>query len=172
MMARLWPFIILVIFFIGCYSSKDDDSERQNKDIIRHGGEIKAPEFILEDLQGDKVKLSDYIGRDILVNFGATWCRYCRKEIPDLKKMYSKYREKGFEILNIYTRENENKVASFVDEYNIPYRVLLDKEGIVSRQYGVRGVPTHCLVSRDGMILCYGCRNLELILRVLFDEKS
>jgi hypothetical protein len=45
-------------------------------------------------------------------------------------------------------------------------------EGIVSRQYGVRGVPTHCLVSRDGMILCYGCRNLELMLSTLFDEKK
>ena len=159
-----------MILLMGC-SPPEDAAKKEKVDIRTKVSEIRAPEFVLEDLEGRKVRLSDYKGRDILLVFGATWCRYCRAEIPKLEKMYQRYREKGFEILNIYTQESIRKVSSFVDRYDISYKILLDKKGDVARMYGIRGVPAHCIVSRDGLILCYACRDVEALLSMLFDDQ-
>ncbi len=170
-LSKIFKSIIVIVFVLGCSSSEDVQKE-EKVDIRKKSSEIRAPDFISKDLQGKKVSLSDYKGRDVLLVFGATWCRYCRKEIPHLKELYSKYREKGFEILNIYTQESKEKVSSFVNKHEISYKVVLDQEGNVARQYGIRGVPTHCLVSRDGMILCYACRNVGVLLGMLFDDNA
>jgi len=134
--------------------------------------QIKAPDFILEDLKGKKVKLSDYNRKHVLLAFGATWCRYCRAEIPQLKEIYSKYKEKGLEIINIYTQESKEKVSSFTTKYELPYKVLLDMEGRVAYRYGVRGVPTNILINRDGTIICMACRDVDVLLSMLFNKEN
>ncbi len=168
---RKFIYFVIVMSFTGC-SPSEDSPKQERWDIRKQSIELRAPDFVLEDLQGAEVRLSDYNGRDVLLVFGATWCRYCRAEIPRLKEMYSKYGEKGFDIINIYIQESYEKVSLFVDKHDINYKVVLDRDGNVARRYGIRGVPTHCLVSREGMILCMACRYVDILLDMLFEDEN
>jgi peroxiredoxin len=126
-----------------------------------------APDFRLKDLRGQDVSLSSLKDRPILLVFGTTWCPYCREEIPHIKEIYRQGREKKLEVLNIYINEPEAKVAAFAARQELPYPVLLDKDGQVAERYQVRGVPTIVLLDRQGKIACYQCRNLDAMLKGL-----
>ena len=117
----------------------------------------KYIDFTLQNLKGENIKLSDLAGQKvILLNFWTTWCPYCVKEIPELKKYYSEYKDKGLEILAINIQETPNQVKNFISKRNVDYPILLDKDGSVANQYGVRGIPTNYLISKDGMIIFSG----------------
>jgi len=126
-----------------------------------------APDFRLKDLKGQDVSLSSVRDRPVLLVFGTTWCPYCREEIPRIKEIYRQGREKKLEVLNIYINETEAKVAAFAAKYELPYPVLLDRDGQVAERYQVRGVPTFVLLDRQGKIVCYQCRNLDAMLKGL-----
>ena len=126
-----------------------------------------APDFRLKDLKGRDVSLGSLRDRPVLLVFGTTWCPYCREEIPRIKEIYRQGREKRLEVLNIYINEQEAKVAAFAAKYELPYPVLLDKDGQVAERYQVRGVPTLVLLDRQGKIVCYQCRNLDAMLKGL-----
>ena len=171
---RLLFGIILAFSLFGllaCFSS-EDASKQEEWDIKKHSVENKALDFALEDLNGNTVKLSSYTGQGVLLVFSTTWCPYCRKEIPQLKELYTKYKEKGFEILNIDIQESKEKVSAYANEHKLPYKVLLDMDGRVASMYGVRGVPTKVLINKDGTILCVACRSIDIMLDLLFDAPT
>jgi peroxiredoxin len=167
---KILPGIFLALNLVGCSSEKPEREEKF--DIRKQSIEEKAPAFVLKDLKGNDVKLSDYRGKIVLLVFGTTWCPYCRAEIPRLKEIYSRYRGKGLEIVNIDIQESEEKVSSFTTKHKIPYKVLLDKTGGVARAYKVRGVPTKILVGKDGTILCRECRSVDILLEKQFGETT
>ena len=125
------------------------------------GGTEKAPDFSLKDLKGTEVKLSDSRGRAVLLVFSATWCPYCRREVPELKKLHDRFKDKGLDVIMVDVQESQKKVASFAAKYEIPYRVLLDEEGKVARQYQVRGIPDQVLIGKEGAIICRRCPSVE-----------
>lgn len=170
-MCRLFLSVFLAFSLLGC-SSSGNSSKEEKWDVKEQSIEEKAPDFVLEDLEGKKVKLSDYKGKVVLLVFSTTWCAYCRAEIPHLKKMYSQYKEKGLEVINIDIQESRGKVSSFAAKHELPYKVLLDEGGEVARSYGVRGVPTKFLVGKDGTILCRECRSVETLLESLLGNKA
>lgn len=164
--------LVFLLCLFDCSPSNSEGASNTEPLASRNQTDrVKAPLFVLKDLNGKDVKLNDYNGRDVLLIFGATWCGYCKSEIPNLKQSYKKYKEEGFEIINIYVQESAKKVSSFVKKHKIPYKVILDETGIVARQYGVMGFPTHCLIGREGDVLCIPCRNIELILGMLYKNK-
>lgn len=110
-----------------------------------------APEFQLTDLNGNHLKLSDYKGKVVLINFWATWCLPCRVEIPILKSLHSELANQGLEIWGI-TQESIGTVEPFVKEKDINYRILLDTDGQVSNLYQIVGYPTIVMVNQDGRI--------------------
>jgi peroxiredoxin len=149
---RLLFGIILVFSLFGllaCFPS-EDASKQEKWDIKKQGIENKALDFALEDLNGNKVKLSYYKGQEVLLVFSTTWCPYCRTEIPQLKELYAKYKEKGLEILNIDIQESKERVSAYANKHKLPYKILLDTDGMVATMYGVRGVPTKVLINKDG----------------------
>jgi peroxiredoxin len=133
------------------------------------GLERQAVDFSLKDLNGRTVSLKDYKGRNVLLVFTTTWCPYCKREIPDLKKMHEAYRGK-LDILAVYINESQKKVEAFVKDYKIPYTVLLDPKAEVARAYGVFGVPTKVLVGKDSKIYCFMCRSLDVMLEKLIGK--
>jgi peroxiredoxin len=163
--------IILGLSLLGLFSClpSEEASKEEKWDIKKQSTEKKALDFTLEDLDGNTVKLSYYTGQGVLLVFGTTWCPYCRKEIPQLKELYTKYKEKGFEILNIDIQESKDKVSEYANEHKLPYKVLLDTDGRVASMYGVRGVPTKVLINKDGTILCVACRSIDIMLELLFN---
>ncbi len=134
-------------------------------DITKTPVEEKAPDFVLTDLQGQKFRLSDHRGkRPVLIIFSTTWCTFCKAEIPHFKALHATYAKQGLEIVNIDIQESKEKVAKFTAQNQLPYRVLLDRDGTVSGVYEVRGVPTMVLVDKKGLIVCRQCRTVETML--------
>ncbi len=114
-----------------------DDERRQHLD------------FTLEDLDGKQWDLRELAGKVVLVNFWATWCPPCRKEMPDLDTLYREYRGKGLVILAV-SDEERSKVAPFLAEHPVSYPVLLDPGRKVNDEFIVRGIPKSFVYDRAG----------------------
>lgn len=132
----------------------------------------KAPDFILKDTNGKTFRLGDYKGKKpVLIIFSTTWCPTCISEIPYFKSLYSKYADKGLEIVNVDIQESTAKVLKFSARHTLPYRVLLDESGIVSGVYEIMGVPSLVLVDQNGFILCHQCSQMEPLLDAILKKK-
>ena len=117
-----------------------DDAHRQRAD------------FTLTDLQGKAWHLKDLHGQIILVNFWATWCPPCRKEMPDLQSLYAQFKNQGLVVLSI-SDEESGKVSPFVSERGITYPVLLDPGRKVNEEFKVEGIPKSFVYDRDGKLV-------------------
>jgi peroxiredoxin len=159
--------IILALGLFGC-PAPESNQKQEKWDSKKQSIEVKAPDFALEDLKGNQVMLSEYKGKAVLLVFTATWCPYCRAEIPHLKEIFYKYNPKGLEVIYIDIQENREKVSSFMAKHKIPFKTLLDKDGKVSHLFGVRGIPTKFLIGKDGTLLCMSCRSIDGMLKKLF----
>ena len=111
-----------------------------------------SADFALRDLNGKEWKLSSLRGAVVLVNFWATWCPPCRKEMPDLQSLYSRFKERGFVVLAI-SDEEAGKVVPFVKQQNFDYPILLDPGGRVHERLVIVGIPRSFLFDRDGKLV-------------------
>jgi peroxiredoxin len=109
-------------------------------------------DFTLTDLQGKSWRLQDLRGKVVLVNFWATWCPPCRKEMPDLQALYDKFKDQGFIVLSISDEETA-KVAPFIAERKISYPVLLDPGRRVNEAFAVEGIPKSFVYDRQGKLV-------------------
>ncbi len=109
-----------------------------------------APDFALRNLDGEIVRLSDLRGKVVFVNFWATWCVPCKKELPDIQKLYDEKREQGLEVLAINWQENADDARAFFESRDLDLVVLIDGPGDVYDQYRLQGLPDSFFVDRDG----------------------
>jgi len=116
-------------------------------------GEL-APDFVLETLEGETVKLSDYHGKKVILNFWATWCGPCRQEMPAMQEFYDDYADE-VEILAVNVTDSEktiDDVQDFIDEFDFTYPTLLDTDMSVSNEYKAVGLPTTYFIGTDGIL--------------------
>ncbi len=112
------------------------------------GDKVRA--FQLPDLQGQRQGLPQ--GRVYLLNFWATWCPPCRKEVPSMVKLYHQLKDKGFDIIAVSVDRSRDDVINFVQEYHMSFTVLHDANAQVSAQYGVFRYPETFIVDKNGVI--------------------
>jgi len=112
----------------------------------------QAPDFLLEDLERERVSLADYRGQVVLLDFWATWCRPCRVMMPVLDWFYKKHRDSGVVILSVNEREGRERVRDAPEGRKQGFRVLLDCDGRVGDAYGVSALPVLVMVDREGKV--------------------
>lgn len=113
-----------------------------------------APDFELTTLEGETVRLSDYRGQRVFLNFWATWCPPCRAEMPDMQNLYEA-QDVPFEILAVNltkSEASEENVEAFIQDFGLSFPVLLDKESIVAEGYSVTAVPSSYIIDTEGRI--------------------
>jgi peroxiredoxin len=139
---------------------------------VQAGTDVGQPAetFSLQVVDGKQVvNLADFKGKPTLVVFWALWCPPCRREIPLLKDLQSRFGSKGLTILSVAIdyRESREAVASFQKENDLTYKVLWDQDSVVSGKYGVTGIPTAILVGPDGIIRFRGHQLDESFMTLL-----
>lgn len=112
---------------------------------------FRAPDFELEDLQNNKVRLSELRDKPILLNFWASWCPPCRKEMPDLQEFANAYREK-IHVVGVNWNDQLEEVKKFLSEYGVTFINLLDTNGKIFVRYGLTGLPTSFFIDEAGII--------------------
>ncbi|MFC7061980.1 redoxin domain-containing protein [Halobacillus seohaensis] len=129
----------------------------------------QAPDFSLERLDGEKVKLSDYRGEKVMINFWATWCPPCRAEMPDMEKFHQ---NEDVEILAINLTSTESSlgdVEEFVEEFNLSFSILKDEGSEVATKYEINPVPTSVFIDEEGRVqsVMMGAMNYDMMLQRL-----
>jgi peroxiredoxin len=114
----------------------------------------QAPEFVLTDLDGRTVRLSDFQGKVVLIDFWATWCGPCRMEVPHLKELYGRYSDRGFVLVGIsLDTAGPGVVRAFVEKHKIPYPIVMGDQKTARAYGGVTAIPTAFLIDRDGRLV-------------------
>ncbi|MFC4404313.1 thiol-disulfide oxidoreductase ResA [Gracilibacillus xinjiangensis] len=116
----------------------------------------QAPDFQLthlNDEQSDTVRLEDLKGKGVMLNFWATYCEPCEREMPYMESLYPEYKEKGVEIIAVSVDATELVIDQFVDQYNLTFPVLHDKNSQVMDAYGIRPLPTTFFIDEDGIVV-------------------
>lgn len=130
-----------------------------------------APDFTLTNLAGEPVTLSQFRGQPVVINFWATWCVPCRREMPALQQAFVEHQEEGLVILAVNQREETNLVEPFVDELGLTFEILYDSDGAVNKAYQVTGLPRTVFVDRQGVIKHIQVGELqEVVLQGLLDR--
>ena len=147
--------------------AEEDKVKNSDKKGISKGD--FAPDFELKTLDGETVRLSDYRGERVLINFWATWCPPCRAEIPDLQKLHD---NKDVTILAINLTESEKgngDITDFVKEFEMTFPVLMDEKSEVSTTYQVQAYPTSYMIDSNGRIqfIALGAMNYDIMVREL-----
>ncbi|WP_312093974.1 redoxin domain-containing protein [Niallia sp.] len=128
----------------------------QNDVILANNGlniGDKAPNFTLKDLNGNKVQLSDFKGKSVMINFWTTWCPPCKKEMLDIET-FSKEQKEHWVVLAVNVDGgNELGVRQFVQERKLTFPVLMDEKDMVANQYHILSIPTTYFLNKEGVII-------------------
>ena len=139
-----------------CYALK------QLENLIQRGKNCtvghEAPNFELITSTGGKIALSSLRGKYVLIDFWASWCGPCRREIPNIKKVYAEFKDKGLQVVGVSIDNSDKAWRKALEEENIDYLQLYDPEGITSKLYNYNGIPFIILISPEGIILEKGLR--------------
>ena len=125
--------------------------------------------FTLTDLSGKSWTLKDLKGKVVMVNFWATWCPPCQKEMPDLEALYNQYKDAGFVILAISQDDETDKVkvAPFIAERKITYPIFLDPSQKIGKEFEVNGIPKSFVYDRTGKLVA---QSIDMRTRHQFEE--
>ena len=144
----------------GKNPTRDDPEAREGR---------AAPDFLLERADGGTLRLSDLQGSPVLVNFWATWCPPCRREMPELVDAYAAYEDTGLVVVGIDLQEPDDVVQDFADEFGVTFPLVVDRDGELSDVWRlggpVQGIPTSYFIDATGVIrsFYYGPMTADVI---------
>ena len=128
--------VVILVLFLASLAGAETDTQVPNLELIT--------------LEGQPWRLSDYKGRVVLINFFATWCGPCRKEVPDLVSLHKEHGSKGFSVVGLAVSSGAEDVAKFSSKYGINYPVAMYGKDEVEKYGAIKAVPTTFLVDREG----------------------
>lgn len=140
----------------------------------------QAPDFVLPQIsknnEAETIRLSDLKGKGVMLNFWATWCKPCEREMPYMQELYPKYKELGIEIVAVSLDSTELVVDRFIDKYDLTFPIPHDKSGEIRDLYKVGPIPSTFFLDSEGEIVEYvsgelSLERLEWYLRNIIPEK-
>ena len=111
-----------------------------------------APDFALKSSTGENLRLSEFRGDVVMINFWATWCGPCRQEMPLLDELYARYERVGFNLLGVNIDDDSRRAMQMIEELGVDFPVLFDARKEVSKLYEVDAMPVTVLVDREGKV--------------------
>ncbi len=145
LLKRLTAVLLLLLLFVfaaGC----------EKKPERKKTPEGYAPDFTLQDLDGNSVSLADFRGKVVMIEFWATWCPPCKDSVPELNELHEKYRDSSLVFLSISIDDDLEHLKSWVEKNNVKFPVLFDDRK-VNQDFGIFTIPTAVLVDKDGKLI-------------------
>ena len=154
---KYFVLVILILFSSSVlgFSNNKELNEKSFPDNNDQQQQLKkAPDFELKTLAGETIKLSDYKGKVVLLDFWATWCGPCRRGIPDLVEIQNQFNEDLIIIgISLDQQNTLNQLQPFIDYFNINYPVVLWNEKVVKDYGNISAIPTSFIIDQDGEIV-------------------
>ncbi|MGD6804094.1 thiol-disulfide oxidoreductase ResA [Rossellomorea aquimaris] len=142
--------IILVVLAAAVIYTLYANFTKEERGVLKAGDQ--APDFVLQDMEGNTHQLSDYKGQGVFLNFWGTWCKPCEKEMPYMENQYQAFKDEGVQILAVNVGESDFQVNKFIEEHDLTFPVVVDSEIDVQNAYGIKPLPTTLLVDENGII--------------------
>ena len=146
--------LLSALFFATFSAIADWQQPELSHNLTPVKNSAPASDFELPDMDDEKIRLSDYRGKVVLVNFWATWCPPCVREMPSMERLHQMVNADDFKIIAINQMEDVDQVFAFTGQLEIDptFEILFDNTSEVSRDYAVRGLPTTYLIDKQGNI--------------------
>ncbi|MBJ8326046.1 TlpA family protein disulfide reductase [Streptococcus pacificus] len=163
-------FLLLVSVFLltACSTTQDNEPSNNNTKTTQETKTEKAPDFTLIDENGETISLSDLKGKKVYVNVWASWCGPCKREFPELEKVYQKVKDKDDIVFLSVTSPNDKQfknsnpadkdsatILAAAEELGATYPVYFDSSDHFMEDYAIRAFPTHVFINSDGSLAKY-----------------
>lgn len=149
---KVFQFSLVAVVLAVLTAALPVHAELSKEGLHAMEGRPAAPDFTLKNLDGEDVTLSDLKGQVVIVNFWATWCPPCRAEMPSMQRAWMEIRDKGVVMLAVHVGGNEDKVWSFVGDYELDFPVVIDAKSEVADAWPMKGLPSTFVVDPEGRI--------------------
>ncbi|WAA13801.1 thiol-disulfide oxidoreductase ResA [Fervidibacillus halotolerans] len=120
-----------------------------------------APDFMLEDMDGNMIRLSDYRGKGVFLNFWGTFCKPCEEEMPYIDRQYQIYKDQGVEVIAVNVGETDLAIETFAKRLSLSIPIVVDRKGEVQEAYGIFPLPATFLIDSNGKIIHYFDREMD-----------
>ena len=145
--------IVALILLVLRFQKMGNPQQEINFNQLKPKEGYLAPKFTLRNLRGNLEGLDDHAGKVIVVNFWATWCAPCVKEMPSFETLYRRFRSQGLTVLAVsLDKDRSAKVQEFVDKYKLSFPVLLDTEGVAEKLYPSFTIPFTYVLDKQGRV--------------------
>lgn len=152
--------VVLVAVGLLIFSQFGNNNSTSTANQNLHGASVagvaaknSTPDFTLQKLDGGTITLSEFRGKKpVVVDFWASWCPNCRRDMPNLNRFYEKYKDK-VEVIGVNLQEKDSTVRDFISSRGISFPIALDPYGQASNAFGIRYTNTHFLIDKDGNLV-------------------
>lgn len=153
-MLQIKKFILITLLLVATTVVADWQQPELSHNLTPVKNIKPASDFELPDMDDEKIKLSDYRGKVVLLNFWATWCPPCVREMPSMERLHQQVNAEDFKVIAINQMEDADQVFAFTGQLEIDptFEILFDNTSKVSQDYAVRGLPTTYLIDKQGNI--------------------
>jgi peroxiredoxin len=152
-MKRLLILLLLLsaVFMSSCTALKSTDKDKTTSAAVGLAEGNIAPDFTLKNIDGSEVKLSDYRGKIVVLNFFGVWCPWCVKEMPGFINVYNDYKDKNAELLVVDVGDTKSKLLDYLKTNNFIIKPVIDDGQQVSNLYRISGYPTTYIIDGQGV---------------------
>jgi thiol-disulfide isomerase/thioredoxin len=147
-------FLLITLLLVTFAVTADWQQPELSHNITQVRPALPASDFELQNMDEEKIKLSDYRGKVVLLNFWATWCPPCVREMPSMERLHQMVDVDDFKVIAVNQMEDVDQVFAFTGQLELDptFEILFDKTSEVSQDYAVRGLPTTYLIDKQGNV--------------------